>query len=82
MKIVFARAATESLGLEYLSASLKARGHRTALVFEPLLFDSFRLRLPFFEPENAVRTARRVLALDPYIYTEFQKEIFLLPEGM
>lgn len=65
MKIVFARAATESLGLEYLSASLKARGHRTALVFEPLLFDSFRLRLPFFEPENAVRTARRVLALDP-----------------
>lgn len=65
MKIVFARAATESLGLEYLSSSLKARGHVTALVYEPLLFDSFRLRLPFFEPESATRTARRVLALRP-----------------
>ena len=65
MKIVFARAATESLGLEYLSSSLKARGHETALVYEPLLFDSFRLRLPFFEPESAGRTARRILALRP-----------------
>jgi len=65
MKIVFARPATESLGLEYLSASLKARGHLTALVYEPLLFDSFRLHLPFFEPESAGRTARRVLALRP-----------------
>jgi MoaA/NifB/PqqE/SkfB family radical SAM enzyme len=65
MKIVFARPATESLGLEYLSAALKARGHLTALVYEPLLFDSFRLRLPFFEPESAGRTARRVLALQP-----------------
>lgn len=65
MKIVFARAATESLGLEYLSAALKARGHETALVYEPLLFDSFRLRLPFFEPESAGRTARRILSLNP-----------------
>ena len=65
MKTVFVRAATESLGLEYLSASLKARGHETALVFEPLLFDSFRLRFPFLEPGNAARTARRVVALNP-----------------
>ena len=65
MKIVFARAATESLGLEYLSASLKARGHETALVYEPLLFDSFRLRLPFFEPESAARSARRIVSQDP-----------------
>lgn len=65
MRIVFARAATESLGLEYLSAALKARGHETALVYEPLLFDSFRLRLPFFEPESAARTAARIAALQP-----------------
>jgi MoaA/NifB/PqqE/SkfB family radical SAM enzyme len=65
MRIVFARAATESLGLECLSAALKARGHETALVYEPLLFDSFRLRLPFFEPENAARTAGRIAALKP-----------------
>ncbi|HCC48327.1 MAG TPA: hypothetical protein DEQ38_09485 [Elusimicrobia bacterium] len=65
MKIVFARAATESLGLEYLSAALKARGHDTALVYEPLLFNSFRLRLPFFEPESASSAARRIAALKP-----------------
>lgn len=65
MRIVFARAATESLGLEYLSAALKARGHETALVYEPLLFDSFRLRLPFFEPESAARTAARIVSLNP-----------------
>jgi len=65
MRIVFARAATESLGLEYLSAALKARGHETALVYEPLLFDSFRLRLPFFEPGSAARTAARIAALKP-----------------
>lgn len=65
MRTVFVRAATESLGLECLSSALKARGHGTALVYEPLLFDSFRLRLPFFEPENAARTARRAVALAP-----------------
>jgi len=65
MRIVFARAATESLGLEYLSAALKARGHETFLVYEPLLFDSFRLRLPFFEPESAARTAARIVSHDP-----------------
>ncbi len=65
MRIIFARAATESLGLEYLSAVMKARGHEVSLVYEPLLFDSFRLRLPFFESESASRTARRILALNP-----------------
>ncbi|OGR45283.1 MAG: hypothetical protein A2X35_03290 [Elusimicrobia bacterium GWA2_61_42] len=65
MKTLFVRAATESLGLEYLSAALRARGHETSLVYEPLLFDSFRLRLPFFEPESAARTARRVVAQNP-----------------
>lgn len=65
MKIVFVRAATESLGLEYLSSALKARGHEAALVYEPLLFDSFRLRLPGLEGGSAERAARRALALGP-----------------
>jgi len=65
MKIVFVRAATESLGVEYLSSALKARGHETALVYEPLLFNSFRLSLPFLEPDSARRAARRAVALKP-----------------
>lgn len=65
MKIAFARAATESLGLECLSAALRLDGHEAALVYEPLLFDSFRLRLPFFEPESAARAAARLAALKP-----------------
>ncbi len=65
MKTVFVRAATESLGLEYLSSALKARGHSAELVYEPLLFDSFRLRLPFLEPDSAKSAARKALGLKP-----------------
>ena len=65
MKTVFVRAATESLGLEYLSSALKARGHSAELVYEPVLFDSFRLRLPSLEPESARSAARKALALKP-----------------
>ena len=65
MKTVFVRAATESLGLEYLSSALKARGHSAELVYEPLLFDSFRLRLPSLEPESAKFAARKALGLKP-----------------
>lgn len=38
MKIVFVHNGYESLGIEYLSASLKAAGHETALVLDPCLF--------------------------------------------
>ncbi len=65
MKTVFVRAATESLGLEYLSSALKASGHSAELIYEPLLFDSFRLRLPFFEPESAKLAARKALGRKP-----------------
>lgn len=78
MKTVFVRAATESLGIEHMSAALKARGHETALVYEPLLFDSFRLQLPFFEPESAARTARRVVELKPGL-VGFSAESDLFP---
>src|SRR3990167_1391381 len=43
MRVLFIHSSTESLGLEYLSSSLKKRGHTTALLFEPFLFRSFRL---------------------------------------
>lgn len=39
MRILFVHNGYESLGIEYLSASLKAAGHKTALVIDPCLFD-------------------------------------------
>ena len=39
MKILFLHNGYESLGIEYLSASLKAAGFETALVIDPCLFD-------------------------------------------
>ena len=65
MKVVFIRCATESLGIEYLSAALKAAGHETALVYEPLLFRSFRLDIGRLETSKAADTARRILTLNP-----------------
>ena len=65
MKIVFIRCATESLGVEHLSAALKARGHTTALVYEPLLFSSFRLDTGGGEAASARRAARLALELKP-----------------
>lgn len=65
MKVVFIRCATESLGIEYLSSALKARGHGTALVYEPLLFNSFRVDLGGWEKGSAERAAKKALALNP-----------------
>ncbi len=42
MKIVFVFIGAESLAVEYLSAALRSAGHRTALVFDPALFDDKR----------------------------------------
>ena len=38
MKIIFVHCGREHLGIEYLSAVLKANGHETALAFDPGLF--------------------------------------------
>lgn len=65
MKVVFVRCASESLGIEHLSSALKARGHATALVYEPLLFSSFRLDTGGAEAASARRAARRAAALGP-----------------
>ena len=39
MRILFVHNGYESLGIEYLSASLKAAGHQAELVIDPCLFD-------------------------------------------
>ena len=39
MKVLFLCAGVEHLGMGYLSAYLRARGHQTALAFDPRLFD-------------------------------------------
>ena len=46
MRVVFVHSTFESLGLEYLSASLRAHGVETRLVFDPRLFDDPFLRVP------------------------------------
>jgi len=38
MKVLFVHAASEHLGIEYLSGALKAAGHTTALAFDPAQF--------------------------------------------
>ncbi|MCP4872134.1 MAG: radical SAM protein [Proteobacteria bacterium] len=39
MRVLFVYPAHENLGIEYLSAGLKAAGHTTELAFDPVLFD-------------------------------------------
>ncbi len=47
MKVTFAYADDENLGLQYLSAMLKKHGHRTELVFDPALFDDCQIQAGF-----------------------------------
>ena len=39
MRVLFVYPAHENLGIEYLSAVLRAAGHVTELAFDPVLFD-------------------------------------------
>jgi anaerobic magnesium-protoporphyrin IX monomethyl ester cyclase len=41
MRVTFVHSHYENLGIEYMSAVLKAAGHRTDLAFEPALFHNF-----------------------------------------
>jgi radical SAM superfamily enzyme YgiQ (UPF0313 family) len=45
MKIKFVCFGFENIGVEYLSACLKEKGHRTSLVFDPLLFGTYLLKI-------------------------------------
>jgi anaerobic magnesium-protoporphyrin IX monomethyl ester cyclase len=49
MNIVFCYAAGEEyLGIEYLSAVLKEKGHRTCLIYDPCLFQDYYISNSFF----------------------------------
>ena len=67
MRVVFVHSTFESLGLEYLSASLRARGVQTRLVFDPRLFDDPFLRVPALARllDHGQALPRRVADLRP-----------------
>ncbi len=69
MHVVVCNRLTEYQGIEIVSASLKAAGHRVDLVFEPdLLTAAFVRRLPAGlsrRIDSVERAARRVVALAP-----------------
>ena len=44
MHIAFICFGFENIGVEYLSACLKKHGHRTSLIFDPVLFDTYLLK--------------------------------------
>lgn len=58
MKIAFAYAAFENLGIEYISAVLKKNGYKTFLLFDPQLFNDLYLNLKLlshlFQYRNSV----------------------------
>ena len=60
MKVLFVYSGYENLGVEYLSAVLKEAGHRTALAFDPRLFDDHYTRVPLLSR----RLDRRQALLD------------------
>lgn len=47
MKIVFVYTGEEYLGIEYLSAVLKGKGHLTKLIYDPLLFNDYYISYKF-----------------------------------
>lgn len=68
MHVTFVTLGMEQLGVEYLSAYLKERGHRTSLAHNPALFnDRFQLHVPFlarmFDQDD--RIVARILELNP-----------------
>jgi len=52
MRIMFLCRGAEYLGVEYLSACLKAKGHQTDLCFDPGFDDTFYFRAPFLKRLN------------------------------
>ncbi len=50
MKVTFVYPSYESLGIEYCSAVLRQRGHRTSLVVDPRLFRDTFLEVPWLAP--------------------------------
>ena len=67
MLVLFVHPTFESLGVEYLSASLRAHGVETRLVFDPRLFDDAFLRVPALARvmDRSAQVADRTAALRP-----------------
>ena len=69
MKITFVAEAYESLGIEYLSSTLKSKGHIVSLVYDPKLFNDAFFNIPlihkkFFPPHQFIK---KILATEPDI---------------
>lgn len=60
MKITFVYPETENLGVEYLSICLKKAGHDVSLVFDPMLFGSYFLRIKHLQ--NAFDFSSKIVA--------------------
>lgn len=70
MKIVFCHMGAENIGLEYLSAVLKSKGHQVNLVFDPMLFnDKYYLHIPSLARlfNQRKRLLRKIVRLNPDI---------------
>ena len=52
MRILFYFRGFESVGIEYLSAVLKERGHQVGLLFDPGFDDNSYIKLPFLNALN------------------------------
>ena len=52
MKVMFLCRGAEYIGIEYLSACLKAKGHKTELIFDPGFDDTFFFKAPFLKRLN------------------------------
>jgi len=66
MKVLFYFRGFESIGIEYLSAVLKAAGHQVELIFDPGFDDNNYMRLPFLKKLNRVdRMLRKTRAFQP-----------------
>jgi len=52
MKVMFVCRGAEYIGVEYLSAILRAQGHATDLIFDPGFDDTFFFRMPFLKRLN------------------------------
>lgn len=67
MKVTFVYPSYESLGIEYCSAMLKQRGHRTSLVVDPRLFRDTFLEVPWLAPvfDSSAEVVERVVRERP-----------------
>lgn len=64
MKITFFYAAFENLGIEYLSAALKAKGHTTELVFSPSVYSTDNTLKRYLHLSDA-QLAKKIIATSP-----------------